>query len=53
VLSRSDPQPFVHDLVQATRRAAGMLVRRRRRSEAGAPPAVEVVEAVGAVGAGP
>ena len=32
VLSRSDPQPFVHDLLQATRRGAGMLTSRARRS---------------------
>ena len=32
VVSRSDPQPFVHDLLQATRRGIGMLAARARRS---------------------
>jgi predicted ATP-grasp superfamily ATP-dependent carboligase len=32
VLSRSDPEPFVHDLLQATRRGIGMLAARARRS---------------------
>jgi|tagenome__1003787_1003787.scaffolds.fasta_scaffold20986506_5 D-aspartate ligase len=45
VLSRSDPQPFVHDLLQATRRGAGMLAARRRRVRARAAPAAEAVAA--------
>jgi D-aspartate ligase len=32
VLSRSDPEPFVHDLLQATWRGVGMLRARARRS---------------------
>ena len=32
VLSRSDPEPFVHDVLQATRRGARMLGARARRS---------------------
>jgi predicted ATP-grasp superfamily ATP-dependent carboligase len=34
VVSRSDPYPFVHDLLQATRRGIGMLGARVRRSVA-------------------
>ncbi|SEK38591.1 Predicted ATP-dependent carboligase, ATP-grasp superfamily [Blastococcus sp. DSM 46786] len=32
VVSRSDPQPFVHDLLQAGRRGVGMLLARGRRT---------------------
>lgn len=39
VASRADPQPFVHDLLQATRRVVGMLVTRGRRSWEGRRPA--------------
>ena len=43
VFSRSDPQPFVHDLLQATRRGAGMLGARRRRARTSAAPAADAV----------
>jgi predicted ATP-grasp superfamily ATP-dependent carboligase len=43
VLSRSDPQPFVFDLLQATRRGIGMLAARARRSVEGRRSASEPV----------
>jgi D-aspartate ligase len=52
VVSRSDPQPFVHDLLQAGRRGAGMLVARVRRSLASRPSTSGRIRKPVAVGPG-
>jgi D-aspartate ligase len=43
VASRSDPQPFLHDLLQATRSGFRMLTGRSGRSGTSSPPTVDAV----------